>query len=315
VNPNLSWRGLALHKMGLPTPTVPAAPTPNVGTAIGAGQRNYFRTVRSAVHESDVSPGLTVTQGATGGQTFASPVDGVDYDDPQVTEWALYRTANFPAAKRFLIGIADIGLAIDDNTPDEIFSEGSTVAENLVNMGPPGLFLQLCEHLGLVWGFDTDDRNLLRFSYGTAEYMAPEGWPLERVVPVAHGDGDEMTAIVSFYEWLVVFKQLTTWAVIGGVDEGFKVIPVLAAAGGTRQGIGCTAPGGIIHKENELVFPSRDGFYQIDRFAGVQAGIAAKKISDAIDGLYSCTNFARGAAALYDRTHQTYFFFGNGAAS
>jgi hypothetical protein len=44
----------------------------------------------------------------------------------------------------------------------------------------------------------------------------------------------------------------------------------------------------------------------------VQAGIAAKKISDPIDELYACTNYARGSAALYDRQHQVYLFFGYG---
>jgi hypothetical protein len=315
VNPTLKWNGLALSKMGLPTPTAPAAPVATGGTAIGAGIRDYYRTVSSAVHESDLSSATRVTQVGGGGQIFASPVDGVDYDDPQVTQWSLYRTTD-GFAKRFFVGTTDIGLTITDNTPDGTFSD-SAVAESFVNLPPDtapfsGLFVSLVEHQSLLWGVDTYDRSLVRFSYGTDQYIAPEGWPTTRTIPVAHGDGDEIQALASFYEWLVVFKQLSTWAIAGSLDAGYQVLPILAAGGGRRLGIGCIAADAILHLENEIVFPSRDGFYLIERFAGAQAGVAAKKISDAIDALYNCTNFARGAAAIYDRQKQVYMFFGYG---
>lgn len=315
VNTSIKWNGVSLTKMGLPTPTAPAAPTSNGGTAIGAGVRDYYRTLKSPVHEGDLSDATRVTQGTSGGQTFASPVNGVDYDDPQVTKWALYRT-QAGGAKPFFVGENDIGLTIVDNVTDEVLGAGAP-AEQLVNRAPDedpftGKFISLVEHQSLVWGVDAFDRSLVRFSWGTDQYMAPEGWPEERTVPVAHGDGDEITALASFFEWLVVFKQLSTWAIIGSLDAGYQVVPVLAASGGQRLGIGCIASGAVLYLENKLIFPSRDGFYLIDRFAGAQAGIAAKKISDPIDTLYNCTNFAKGAAALYDRQKQTYFFFGYG---
>lgn len=317
VNPNLKWNGTGLSKMGLPTPTAPAAPINNGGTSIGAGVRDYYRTVKSPVHEGELSVAVRVTQVGAGGKTFASPVNGVDYDDPQATKWALYRT-QAGGAKRFFVGEADIGLTIADNLTDEVLGAGAP-AEQLVNMPPDanptvftGKFVQLVEHQSLCWGVDVLDRNLVRFSYGTSEYIAPEGWPPERVLPVAHGDGDEITALVSFFDWLVVFKQLSTWAIFGGIDTGFQVVPVLAASGGKRLGIGCIAPDAVLHLENELIFPSRDGFYLIERFSGAQHGLNAKKISDPIDSLYNCTNFALGSAAIYDRQKQTYVFFGHG---
>lgn len=310
VNPNLKWNGTALSKMGLPTPTAPAAPGANAGASIGAGVRDYYRTVRSAVHESELSSATRVTQVGTGGKDFASPANGVAYDDPQVTRWSLYRT-QAGGAKRLLVGTADIGVAIADNLTDEVLGV-KTVAEQFVNTAPPGKFIALVEHQSLVWGVDADDRSIVRFSYGTSEYVAPEGWPLERVLPVAHGDGDEITALASFFEWLVVFKQLSTWAIVGSLDTGYQVVPVLAASGGKRLGIGCIAADAVLHLENELIFPSRDGFYLIERFASAQGGLNAKKISDPIDELYNCTNFALGSAAIYDRSKQCYVFFGHG---
>lgn len=315
TNPTLKWNGFGLTKMGLPTPTAPAAPTPTGGTAIGRGVRDYFRTLKTSVHEGDLSAAKRVTETGAGGEIFTSPVNGVDYDDPQVTTWALYRT-QAGGAKPFFVGQADIGLPITDNLTDEVLGAGSP-AEQLVNRAPDatpfnGLFVTMVEHQGLVWGVDTFDRSLVRFSWGTDQYMAPEGWPEERVVPVAHGDGDEIVALASFFEWLVVFKQLSTWAIVGALDTGYQVVPIMAAGGGTRIGVGCVAGSGVQHLENEIIFPSRDGVYVIQRFQGQQAGVGAKKISDAIDGLYSCTNAALGAAALYDRQRQVYQLYMHG---
>ena len=64
---------------------------------------------------------------------------------------------------------------------------------------------------------------------------------------------------------------------------------------------------------NQIAAVCWDGFAQARRgFQGAQAGIAAKKISDPIDALYECTNFALGACALYDRQKQVYVFLGHG---
>jgi len=320
VNPSLKWTGNSLSKMGLPTPTAPSAPTSIGGAAIGAGVRDYYRTLKTAFHESDLSEGLSVTQGATGGKRFASPVNGVvppnDYDDPQVTKWALYRSQS-GFAKRYFVGEADIGLPITDNLVDAVVSVDSALAESFVNRPPDtppfnGKFITLVEHQSHVWGVDTYDRSLVRFSHGTDQYIAPEGWPEAQVIPIAHGDGDEITALASFFDWLVVFKQLSTWAIVGSLDAGYQVVPILAASGGKRLGIGCIAPDAILHLENQLIFPSRDGFYLLERFQGAQAGVAAKKLSDPIDRIFNCTNFALGAAALYDRSRQVHVFFGHG---
>jgi hypothetical protein len=318
VNTNLKWNGTALSKMGLPTPAVPDVPIAAGGTSIGAGTRDYYQTLRTATHESELSEARPVTQVAAGGKTFAFPVNGIDFDDPQVTRWSLYRTTNGLAERR-LVATADLGVTITDNLTDLLIVDNG-FAEQLVNMPPDASprtgshFIALAEHQSLVWGVDNLDRSIVRMSWGTSQYMAPEGWPVERTIPIAHGDGDEITALVSFHEWLVVFKQLSTWAITGGLDTDYKVVPVLAATGGKRLGIGCIAADAILHLENEIIFPSRDGFYLIERYASaLQGGLSAKKVSDPIDIAYNCTNFALGAAAVYDRSKQTYMFFGHGA--
>ena len=310
VNPNLKWDGTALTKMGQPTPTnAPAAPT-NIAGSVNPGQRNYVYTLWTPYHESEPSPVLAVTQAATGGKRFASPANGVDFDDPQVTQWKLYAT-RAAGAQLFFVGKADLTVSIDHTVADN--SLGPSSLEQLVNDPPVGKFFTLVEHQSIVFGVDVTDRNLVRFCHSTKDYLAPEGWPFGNTVPVAHGDGDEIQLLASFGDQLIVFKRLGVWTISGSLNDGWNVNPVLASGGAQRTGIGCIAAGAVIHLENEIIFPSRDGFYVIERGSSLESQkVHARKISNAIDTLYACANFALGAAASYDRKRQVYIYWGHG---
>lgn len=310
VNPNMKWDGTALTKMGLPKPTnAPAAPSA-IGGSVNPGQRNYAYTLWTPYHESEPSPLLTVTQAATGGKRFASPVNGVDFDDPQVTRWKLYAT-QAGGAQLFLIGKADLTVSIDHTVADNAL--GPVPLEQLVNDPPWGKFFTLVEHTGIVFGVDVTDRNLVRFCHSTKDYVSPEGWPFGNTVPVAHGDGDEIQILASFGDQLVVFKRKGIWSISGDLNSGFDVNPVLASGGAQRTGIGCIAAGAVIHLENEIIFPSRDGFYVIERGSSFESQrLHARKLSNPIDALYQCSNFALGAAASYDRKRQVYIYWSHG---
>lgn len=309
VNPNLKWDGVRLTRMGIIPPTAPGVPT-DIAGSVEPGHRLYVRTLVTPYHESNPSDSIAVQQVTTGGKRFTSPVQGVDFDDPQVTQWKLYATIA-GGARYFLVGKADLGVNIDHTISDATLGS-ETPLEELVNESPDADFVSLVEHKGLLFGITAEDRNLVRFCHNTEDFIAPEGWPLGNSVPVSHGDGDEIGVLVSFFEWLVVFKRRGTWAITGNLDEGFLVTPVLAAGGALRVGVGCIAPSGIIHLENEIIFPSRDGFYLIRRAETYSGGIEAVKVSDPIDELYSCANFALGAAASYDRKRQVYVFWSHG---
>jgi hypothetical protein len=308
VNPNLKWAGTVLTRVGIVPPTAPAAPT-NIAGSVNPGQRKYVRTLWSPYHESNPSDSITVTQVGTGGKRFTSPVQGVDFDDPQVTAWKLYATVA-GGARFFFVGKADLGIVIDHTVADNAL--GPTALEELVNETPDAKIVSAVEHNGRVFAVFANDRNVVRFCHGTGDYIAPEGWPLGNSLPVAHGDGDEIQLLVSFFEWLVVFKKRGTFSITGNINDGFQIKPVIAAGGALRTGIGCVAAGGVIHLENEIAFPSRDGFYVIERANSLTGGLQSTKISDAIDGIYRCTNFARGSAATYDRTRRIYTFWAHG---
>lgn len=322
VNANVKWDGENLSKMGLPNGTTPAVPLDGAGV-IEKGKRKYVITLVSPYHEGDISLVAREVEQTTNGhsQTFASPVQTPDavgstasiqaaaanneYDDPQVTQWRLWRTVAYPGAELRFIGEADIGVDIVDNVSDLVLN-GSDIVERLVNGPPQAPITALVEHRGQLVAVMNDDLSLLRFSNFDPDYMVPEGWPRNFVQPVAHGDGDIITAMASFNEWCVVFKQNATYAIIGDAFKDYKIVPVLA--GGSRIGIGCNFPGAILQPENAVFFAARDGIYRVDR----SGDLKAKRLTAAIDDLYAAANFALGSATFLDRKRRVFVFLGHG---
>lgn len=319
TNQNIKWNGVILSKMGLPNGTTPAEPTSDPGS-IPRGTRNYVMTLVSQYHEGDISiVPRTVVQAGNEQQTFASPVQTPDpvgtpasiqaaaainqYDDPQVTKWRLWRTVAGGAALRF-IDEADIGVDIVDNTTDDVLN-GRDIVEQLVNAPPQARIAAMAEHRGQLVAAMIDDLSILRFSNFDPDYMVPEGWPRNFIQPVSHGDGDIVTALRSFNEWCVVFKENSTHALTGDTFTEYKILPLLV--GGTRMGIGCAFPGSILQIENAVFFAARDGIYRIDRAGGVPS-----RITTAIDDLYAAANFSLGSATFFDRKKRIFGFLGHG---
>lgn len=319
VNQNIKWDGSILSKMGLPNGPTPAVPTPGAGV-IPKGTRNYVITLVSPYHEGDISlVPRTVTQTGPESQTFASPVQTPDplgtpasiaaaaaanqYDDPQVTQWRLWRTVAGGAALRF-VAEADIGVDIVDNFTDDVLN-GEDVVEQLVNGPPQARITAMVEHRGQLVAVMADDESILRFSNFDPDYMVPEGWPRNYVQPVTHGDGDTITAMRSFNEWCVVFKQNSTHAITGDTFSEYKIIPLMA--GGTRMGVGCNFPGSVLQIENAVFFAARDGIYRIDR-----AGGEPKRMTAAIDDLYAAANFELGSSTFFDRKKRILVFLSHG---
>ena len=326
VNCNVKWDGELLSKMGLPDGTTPTQTADNAGN-IEKGTRTYVITLLSPYHEGDISLVSYEVTLTTNGHalTFASPVQTPDavgsaatiqaaaalnqYDDPQVTRWRLWRTFAADATLSF-IGEADIGVDIIDNVSDETLL-GSDVVEQLVNSGPGPVsvgspIVAMVEHRGQLVAVFANDLSLLHFSNFDPDYMVPEGWPRNFVQPVSHGDGDVITALRSFNEWCVVFKQNSSHAIIGDAFKDYKIVPMLA--GGTRQGIGCGFPGSVLQIENAVFFASRDGIYRIDR----TGELTAVRMTTNIDDLYAAANFSLGSAAFFDRKKRIFVFLGHG---
>lgn len=313
VNTNLVWTGTSLNRMGLAAGLTPSVPVAAAGN-ITPGTRKYVMTLDSGRHEGNptaLGSERTVTIAAGGGnkkETFTSPT-ALAIDDPSVTQWGLWRTED---AKEdyFLIERADIGVSIEDNLTDATLAAG-TALEEINNALPEGPFVTLCEHRGQLVGVTASDLNLLRWSNLDPSYPVPEGWPSDWTTPIAHGDGDEISAVVSFFEWLVVFKKNSTWAVTGTWPDT-QVVPVLASGGGEHIGIGVQNEGAVFHLENEIIFASRDAFYVIERYASVTGGIQARRVSGAIDELYAAAHFEFSADCAFDRKRRVFISFTHG---
>lgn len=320
VNCNVKWDGANLSKMGLPNGPTPVVPTEAAG-AVEKGTRLYVITLVSPYHEGDISvASRTVTTVGNKSFTFASPVQTPDaigspttiataaannqYDDPQVTKWRLWRTVAAGAQLRF-IAEADIGVNIVDNVTDETLA-GSDLVEQLRNGPPQAPISVMVEHRGQMIAAMSDDLSLLRFSNFDPDYMVPEGWPRSQVQPVSHADGDTISSMRSFNEWCIVFKENSTHAITGESYADYKIVPVVT--GGTRQGIGCEAPGSVLQVDNAVFFASRDGFYRVDR----SGNLTAQRISSAIDDLYSAVNFSLGSASFFDRKKRIFVFLSHG---
>jgi len=319
VNPTLKYddSGL-LTKMGITTP-----PTPHSASSIlthgfvPKGTRNIVQTLKSLHHES--SPSETpreVTLNTLAGNTYtvASPVQGVDFDDPQVKTWCVYSTiaggGDFRFAAEADIGV-DIVLGASSTDDDKNLAERTKV-EFLVNDPPPAAAVAMAEHRGQLAAVFADDLNLVRFSNLDPDFMVPEGWPETFVQPVMHSDGDEITALASLDEWLVVWKMTGTYAIVGESFDVYRVVPVIAAAGGKRLGVGVFNPGTVLQVENAVFFCARDGMYKVDRYATPSGGISATRLSSAIDALYSAAKFSLGASTFFDRIKRIFAFLGHG---
>lgn len=314
VNTNLKWDGNILTKMGVPDGPTPEDPT-LLGGDVTKGVYKWVMTLvsGSSAHEGEISlVERTITTTANQSFEFDSPAQtpgspvaaNNEFDDPQVAKWRLYRTIADGAAY-FFVGEADIGTDIIDNvTNDEL--DGDTPAEERRNSPPAAPIVAMCEHRGQLVAVMADDRSVLRLSNSDPDYMVPEGWPTSYVQPVAVGDGDEVTALRSLSEWCLIFKQNSSYAIIGDSFKDYKIVPMVA--GGTRQGVGTAFPGSVFHADNTVFSASRDGFYRTDR----EGELNATRISQAIDDLYSAVNFTLTSSAFFDRKRRFMVWLAHG---
>lgn len=307
LNQNLKWDGTLLSRMGIDTPSAITAPDVTYGAGlITAGSHLVYRSLYSGQHESDLSPEFEITNATA----YSVTIDPPTTLDPQVTKWRAYMT-QIGKGKVFFAGEADIGSPLTISISDAVL-QANDPAERLVNRPPPAPARSLLEHRGQLAGVFTDEPSLVRFSNIDPDFMVPEGWPRANVVPIAPGDGDIIRAMASFHEWLLVFKENSTWAIVGEGFESYRPVPVLAAGGGHHLGLGCYAPGAVLQTDNELMFVARDGIYRIDRFASASGGVEATRLTSSIDDLYAAAKFSLGAAASFDRKKRSFTFWGHG---
>lgn len=322
VNPNLKYDGTSLTKMGIAaaaTPDVPTTDTLASSSALRNGRRKYVYTYASAYHEGNPTPvgqarevvladaGNSITQRAT----FTAP-DAGTIGDSQVTTVKLYRTID-EGEDYFFVTSGAPGATLTDDVSDEALIE-SQALEEFVNAEPPGPFVALVEHRGQLVGIATDDRGVIRHSYYDPEYMVPEGWPSQWVTPVQPGDSDQLTALASFHEWLVVGKGRSLHT-LRGTWPDYEVAPLEITGVGDRAGIGVGHQGCFIHAGNTLLAITRAGVLAIERAdTGHGVDLSARRLTGAINDVWRTLDYEQVVGGVFDRRRQTVFFFVRGAS-
>jgi hypothetical protein len=316
LDENVKFNGTNLTRMGQVAPSALSSPSNAGGTFNGTW--TYKATlVSSAIngsYESEPTTALTVVYSNQQG-TFSAPT--VPSADPQVDRWNLYRTTQ-GGSSYYRINTTPLTLATTqlDLVTDAALPTGTALAPVGTNSPPPGKFRMLTVHQGRLVGVLANSNTLYWSDLGLdlgGLYVKPDCWPLENNLQFGENGGNAITALVSFYEWLVVIQDFGVWSISGDLnDENDRTVkPVLVAS--DRRGIGVSFIGNVAAAENKIILASKDGLHEITRsLSTFTPDLSVNLMSHNVSGLYQQINFSSGGTAVYDRDQRRFVFFGKG---
>lgn len=316
VNSNIKYNGTALFKMGVTAPSTLSAPSKSAGGLTGS--RNYKATLVSSVatgsNETEPTAALSVSYAGQQG-SFSNPT--VPNSDPQLTRWNLYATT-IGGSIYYRVNTTPIntGTPIVDNYDDATISAGTVAPTTLVNSEPIGAFNLLVPHQGRLVGVYASEPNTLYWSdigLDTAGiYPKPESWPPRNRLVFGENGGTAITALVSFFDWLLIFQNFGTWSIKDDINSDAKIIKPLLV-GPDNRGIGVSDITNVAIAENKVIAAAKDGLYQIVRQVGAtQADLAVTPLTPNISSLYQSIDFSAGGTVAYDRDHSRFLFWGKG---
>lgn len=215
VDPNLKYDGTNVYALGVPAPV--AAPAVAVGAAgVLTGAYQYAYTWENLDgEESNPSAISAVVNPAaqqvnlTGITVAPAPAIGVQ----QIVARRIYRTEAGGATLFFVARIADnVTTIYTDNLPDDQLG----IELEFDNDIPP--ILSIIEtHKDRLFGVDPLFPSNLLFS----KLYRHDQWPILFSIPVGLDDGDVITAVVSFFDQLVIFKRKSIYVLSGDNELNF----------------------------------------------------------------------------------------------
>lgn len=221
VDANLKYDGTNVYALGIPAPTgVPATPTVALGGAgvlTGAYQYAYTWVSSAANGSQESNPSLAsavinpAAQQVNVGNITVSPAPVIGVQ--QIVARNIYRTEAGGATFFFLATIADnVTTVFADNIPDT----GLGIELEFDNDIPP--ILSIIEtHKDRLFGVDPVFPSNLLFS----KLYRHDQWPILFSIPVGLDDGDVITAVVSFFDQLVIFKRKSIYVLSGDNELNF----------------------------------------------------------------------------------------------
>ena len=316
VDDNRKYNGTNLTRMGIVAPTTLSAPSKSAGSL--SLTRYYKATlVSSALNgsvESEGTSSTTVSYDAQQG-TFSSP--SITGSDPQVDRWNLYGSKDNSTFYRINTSPVTTATTIVDNLSDDALIVSTKMDATNTNNVPPGKFQDLVSHQGRLVGFLANSNVLYWSDYGLdpgGTFLKPESWPLANTLEFPDSGGTKLTAVISFYEYVIVFQQYGIWSIRGSLADAVArtISPVLVAP--DYRGLGVPNKGCVAVLDNRIVFAGKDGVYSLQRnlYTNASDNLTVTKLSDPINNLYQQTDFTVGACSVADRDNSRFVFVGKG---
>jgi hypothetical protein len=137
----------------------------------------------------------------------------------------------------------------------------------------------------------------------------PESWLGTSWIEVSYLDGQEITQLWGFSNYLFIFK---TRSIFGCTFTGDADFPFILPGGGrSSSAIGCVAPWSMAQIEEGVIFVSYDGIYLFD---GTTSYKLTDKIRDTFLGL-NVPNFKQVESTINRKKNMVYFAFPSGATN
>ncbi len=312
-SPNRKYNGTSVTRMGLVAPSSLSAPSLSAGTITGT--RSYRATlVARTLDGSGESEPTAVTSATYASQqgTFSAPT--VPSSDPQVDRWNLYAEV---AGMYYRVNTSPVTLAtsIVDNVSDALLQTGTVMDPLLNNSVPPGNFHVLTVHQGRLVG--TIGTNVLYWSDLGLDvgglYPKPHAWPPGNQLTFPESGGTAITAVASFFEWVVVLQHSGAWAIKGDLNdpEARSLAPLMVAP--DFRGLGVPNQGCLSQLDNKVLLAAKDGAYAIRRTQGaVEPDLSVEPLTDHIHDLWQKVDFTSGTISVADRYKRRWVFIGRG---
>ena len=102
-----------------------------------------------------------------------------------------------------------------------------------------------------------------------------ESWPALNFIDISPNDGDWITGLLPFDDYLIITKQRSVWALVGDGTSDFAVKRI-------HSGIGCIAPRSLIRMGELFGFAHTEGYYLSDI---TKPTLITERLKDTWDGL------------------------------
>jgi len=90
-----------------------------------------------------------------------------------------------------------------------------------------------------------------------SEVLNLESWPVLNFIDISPNDGDWITGLLPYDDYLIITKNRSVWLLVGSGPSDFEVRRI-------HDGIGCVAPRSLVRVVDSFAFVSTEGIYLSD---------------------------------------------------